>query len=49
MQGQAADINQPGTRLSSLQKSAVGLKAGGVGFYPSSDFVHVDTGSVRIW
>jgi len=49
MQGQAADINQPGTRLSSLRKSAVGLKAGGVGFYPTSDFLHVDTGRVRIW
>jgi uncharacterized protein YcbK (DUF882 family) len=49
MQGQAADINQPGTSLSYLKKSAIGLKAGGVGFYPSSDFVHVDTGSVRTW
>jgi uncharacterized protein YcbK (DUF882 family) len=49
MQGQAVDINQPGTQLAYLQKSAIGLKAGGVGFYPASDFVHVDTGSVRIW
>lgn len=49
MQGQAADINQPGTRLASLEKSAIKLKAGGVGFYPSSGFVHVDTGRVRTW
>lgn len=49
MQGQAADINQPGTRLSFLEKSAIRLKAGGVGFYPTSDFVHVDTGRVRNW
>lgn len=49
MQGQAVDINQPGTRLSYLEKSAIRLKAGGVGFYPSSDFVHVDTGRVRSW
>ena len=49
MQGQAIDINQPGTHLAYLKKSAMRLKAGGVGYYPSSDFVHVDTGRVRIW
>lgn len=49
MQGQAVDINQPGTRLSSLRKTAISLQSGGVGFYPSSDFVHIDTGRVRIW
>lgn len=49
MQGQAIDLNQPGTALSDFRKSAIGLKAGGVGYYPSSDFVHIDTGSVRTW
>ena len=49
MQGQAVDLSQPGTSLSSLKRSAAGLRAGGVGFYPSSGFVHVDTGSVRSW
>ncbi|MFH1158753.1 MAG: YcbK family protein [Pseudomonadota bacterium] len=49
MQGQAIDINQPGTRLSYLKKTAVRLRSGGVGFYPSSDFVHVDTGRARSW
>lgn len=49
MQGQAADINQPGTSLSSLKKSATSLRAGGVGYYPASDFVHIDTGRVRTW
>jgi uncharacterized protein YcbK (DUF882 family) len=49
MQGQAVDINLPGTRLSALEKSAVRLKSGGVGFYPSSGFVHVDTGRTRTW
>jgi uncharacterized protein YcbK (DUF882 family) len=49
MQGQAIDLNQPGTRLSYLERSAIGLKAGGVGFYPSSSFVHIDTGRVRNW
>jgi len=49
MTGQAIDINLPGTRLASLRKSAMALNAGGVGFYPASDFVHVDTGRVRHW
>jgi uncharacterized protein YcbK (DUF882 family) len=49
MQGQAIDICQPGTSLSYLERSAIGLRSGGVGYYPSSNFVHVDTGRVRTW
>ena len=49
MQGQAIDVNLPGTRLTTLHKAGIRLKSGGVGFYPSSDFVHVDTGRVRNW
>jgi len=49
MQGQAIDINLPGTRLTSLHKAGIRLKSGGVGFYPASDFVHIDTGRVRNW
>lgn len=49
MQGQAIDINQKGTRLSNLRATALDLKSGGVGFYPSSDFVHIDTGRARAW
>ncbi|HCS23331.1 MAG TPA: DUF882 domain-containing protein [Alphaproteobacteria bacterium] len=49
MTGQAVDIRLPGTRLSNLRKTAMDLKSGGVGFYPRSDFVHVDTGRVRHW
>ena len=49
MQGQAIDINQNGTRLQGLRRMAIELKSGGVGFYPSSDFVHIDTGRVRTW
>jgi uncharacterized protein YcbK (DUF882 family) len=49
MQGQAIDINLPGTRLSSLHRAGIRLKSGGVGYYPASDFVHVDTGRVRDW
>ncbi len=49
MQGQAADINLPGTRLANVEKAALRLKIGGVGFYPKSGFVHIDTGRVRSW
>lgn len=49
IQGRAADINLPGRRLASLEKIALALRGGGVGYYPRSDFVHVDTGRVRHW
>ena len=49
MQGQAIDIDLPGTHLISLRQAAIHLKSGGVGYYPSSDFVHVDTGRARSW
>ena len=49
MQGMAIDIRLPGKRLKDLRAAALSLEAGGVGYYPSSDFVHVDTGRVRSW
>lgn len=49
MVGKAIDIRLPGVRLADLREAAASLKLGGVGFYPSSDFVHVDTGRVRYW
>lgn len=49
MMGKAIDIRVPGCDLSVLRKTALALKSGGVGYYPSSDFVHVDTGRVRWW
>jgi len=49
MQGQAIDVNLPGTNLNTLHRAGIRLKSGGVGYYPSSDFVHVDTGRVRNW
>ena len=39
----------PGCGLNALHQAALALRAGGVGFYPRSDFVHVDTGPVRTW
>ena len=47
--GKAMDVRLPGVALRDLHKAALGLKKGGVGFYPVSNFVHVDTGRVRQW
>lgn len=47
--GKAIDIRIPGVRLDHLRAAARSLKLGGVGYYPSSNFVHVDTGRVRYW
>lgn len=49
MIGKAIDIRIPGVRLDQLRAVASSLKLGGVGFYPASNFVHVDTGRVRYW
>ncbi|MEE9343484.1 MAG: DUF882 domain-containing protein [Gammaproteobacteria bacterium] len=49
MQGRAIDINLSGCDLSTLRDAAVSLQAGGVGFYPKSNFIHVDTGNIRSW
>ena len=48
-QGKAVDIRVPGCELSSLRNAAIALKGGGVGYYSSSNFVHVDVGRVRYW
>lgn len=49
MEGKAIDMNLPGVELSSLRRMAIDLRAGGVGYYPRSNFVHVDCGDVRSW
>lgn len=49
MRGMAADIRLPGRELSALRRAARRLKAGGVGYYPKSNFIHVDVGRVRYW
>jgi uncharacterized protein YcbK (DUF882 family) len=49
MYGMASDINVQGRSLALLQMVALAMRGGGVGFYPRSDFVHVDTGRVRRW
>ena len=47
--GKAIDIRLPGRRLSDLRSVAMSLQAGGVGYYPASNFVHLDTGNFRFW
>jgi uncharacterized protein YcbK (DUF882 family) len=49
MKGEAIDIRIPGVPLSKLRQAALSLHDGGVGYYPGSDFVHVDVGRVRQW
>lgn len=49
MQGKAIDIRLPGVPLATLRKAAMSLNAGGVGYYPKSDFIHLDTGAPRYW
>lgn len=49
MDGMAIDIRAPGVRLSDLRDAAWDLQAGGVGYYPDSEFVHIDIGRVRRW
>lgn len=49
MQAQAIDIRMPGVETSHLRDLALSLHRGGVGYYPRSNFIHVDTGRVRQW
>ena len=49
MQGKAIDIQLPGCDTSVLRRAALSLRAGGVGYYPGPEFVHVDVGRVRYW
>jgi uncharacterized protein YcbK (DUF882 family) len=49
MQAEAIDIRLPGTRTSKFRDAALALRRGGVGYYPDSDFIHVDVGRIRRW
>ena len=49
MQGRAIDLRIPGVSHKELHKAALELRSGGVGYYPNSGFVHIDTGRVRRW
>ena len=47
--GKAIDIRLPGHELKTVRHAALALQMGGVGYYPNSDFVHIDVGRVRYW
>ena len=49
MQGKAIDVRLADVPTSQLRRAAIDLQAGGVGYYPKSDFVHLDTGRFRTW
>ncbi len=49
MFGRAIDLRLEGARLRDVREVARQLERGGVGYYPKSQFVHIDTGNVRTW
>ncbi|HET6467160.1 MAG TPA: DUF882 domain-containing protein [Geminicoccaceae bacterium] len=49
LRAMAIDLKLPGRSLKEVRNAAVQAKLGGVGYYPASGFVHVDTGPVRYW
>lgn len=49
MKGMALDLALPGVKLAHIREAAIELKLGGVGYYPNSGFVHIDTGPIRHW
>jgi uncharacterized protein YcbK (DUF882 family) len=49
IQAEAIDLRMPHVDTLALRKAALALGRGGVGYYPHSDFIHVDVGRVRQW
>lgn len=49
MRGQAMDVILPGRTAGQVRAAARELGLGGVGYYPRSGFVHLDTGPQRYW
>ena len=49
MRGMAIDLRVPDVPTARLRELAISLKAGGVGYYGKSDFIHMDIGRVRFW
>ncbi|MGI9493964.1 MAG: DUF882 domain-containing protein [Geminicoccaceae bacterium] len=49
MRGQAIDIRLPGFATVGMRDMALSISKGGVGYYPESDFIHLDTGPIRAW
>ena len=49
MQGRAIDIRVEGLDACTIKNAALAMARGGVGYYPESNFVHIDTGDIRTW
>ena len=49
LNGNAIDVRLRGVRTRTLRETALRMERGGVGYYPKSDFVHMDMGPVRQW
>lgn len=49
MEAEAIDIRLPGVKTFDFRNAALALARGGVGYYPQSNFIHVDVGRVRRW
>jgi uncharacterized protein YcbK (DUF882 family) len=49
VKGMAIDVRMPRSATRRLHRTALRMQAGGVGYYPKSDFVHVDVGPFRTW
>lgn len=49
LKGRAIDIRIPAVDVAKVRDAALALARGGVGYYPASDFVHLDSGRVRSW
>jgi uncharacterized protein YcbK (DUF882 family) len=47
--GHAIDIQIPGSSTVRIRNAALSLNEGGVGYYPTSHFIHVDVGAIRTW
>jgi uncharacterized protein YcbK (DUF882 family) len=47
--GKAIDVRLRGTATTRLRDAAIAIERGGVGYYPESDFIHIDTGRARHW
>jgi uncharacterized protein YcbK (DUF882 family) len=45
----ATDVSLPGRPLRRVYETALAMQMGGVGYYPDSNFIHVDVGRVRRW
>ncbi|MDD1615435.1 MAG: hypothetical protein CG439_517 [Methylococcaceae bacterium NSP1-2] len=49
MEGRAIDIRISGVESRTIRDAALSMARGGVGYYPGSNFVHLDTGEFRTW